>query len=586
MSADSEDHHLDSLSRLTLENSSQESLFSSDRLGSASHINRLPVELLCRAFCWLPHFDAEEIGVTLNARTPPWVPVIHVCSSWRSAGMRCKELWSWIPLGHPEWTKVALRLSDPVPIAVRIPGEEIFFARFEEDVSPAHKLMKDAFDTMADHWSRVWHLDLRMARPESAYEEDGELHTAYIRARQMLSPLREARMDKLISVYCARVDLRLESLFDESWLAHVRHLKFTAAYIHDGLRFSHLPLVSLSINLALHYVSFSEWLLMFEHLDSLEILRIWDGLKQSRVNEIFGELPFRRVLFPRLKELSLMRSPPLMGLYLRCFDIPLTAQLDVSWWATDFDVPRTFIPELLVVSEWPAMDDWGDNANTLGHRLYRLSIHLCRTLLNHVHKVVTDAQHPTPFDPSAFTLPHTFESDQDNGGLTMNGLVWAPKSSTLVCMWARGNQPLYQDMFGVIGSMETYMEWIWLIDTMRSADDLADYARRHPVPAALSCRFEDDAYKRAGLATLTLVALQHVDFTNPLLQPYFMALSGLLLVKDQDLITVRYDIVILFPFGLKLTEAQRTYILQFRVRMSDHIEGYPYVEFEDTDAYA
>ncbi|KZV59493.1 hypothetical protein PENSPDRAFT_760418 [Peniophora sp. CONT] len=200
---------------------------------SPPYIDRLPVELLCRAFCWLPHFDDEDNGVSLNSRTPPWIPVLHVSSFWRTITMECKELWSWIPLGHPEWTKMALRLSDPVAVALCIPGEHIF-ANLDESTSVAHHLMKETFTLVLEHLPRVWYLDLKMARPESSNVEDGEHYAAYVRARQMLAPLRSARMSQLISLRCARTDFLAESFSEESWASQVRDLWLVHQHFGDA----------------------------------------------------------------------------------------------------------------------------------------------------------------------------------------------------------------------------------------------------------------------------------------------------------------------------------------------------------------
>ena len=89
-----------------------------------------------------------------------------------------------------------------------------------------------------------------------------------------------------------------------------------------------------------------------------------------------------------------------------------------------------------------------------------------------------------------------------------------------------------------------------------------------------------------GLPCLTLVALQHIDFTGSMLEVYFRALLCLLAVSNGDDITIRFDIILLFPFGLKLTAAQREDMIRYNIRFSDFIHTYEFPEFGDLDPYA
>ncbi|KZV59856.1 hypothetical protein PENSPDRAFT_760297 [Peniophora sp. CONT] len=587
MSADLESIELDSLNNLTIASSPPGSLASLTRSKPPPNIDRLPVELLCRVFCWLPHFDDEDSGVTLNTRTPTWVPVLHVCSLWRVIAMECKELWSCLPLGHPEWTKIALRLSDPLAIAIRIPGEEIF-AHFDDDTPIEHRLMKDAFALVVNHLPRVWHLDVKMSRPESSDEDDGEAHTDYLRAREMLAPLRNTHMERLTSFHCARVDLRAGSFFDESWTSHVRHLTLTGCTMPKHLRLFHLPLVSLSINLPYYHDGFAEWLVFLASLpESLERLTVWDALKPSHLDEVLDDRApswDRCIKLPRLKELVLMRSPFLTGYYLRYFDIPHTAQLLLLWWAADYDVPGAIFPEYAATASWPMIDDWGELTETLdpGIRIYWLSAHMCKAVLTYAYGVVTGTQHDA-FDPIAYTLGRVYEKDEQYT-LTMHGIGWAPSSSTLVAVWAEGPQAMYQDVFGVT-SISDYAEWPSILDVMRAHGAQKGHAHTYLVPAVFSCVFEESSFERmkeAKLPTLTLVALHRTDFTSPILETYFLGLLYLLYRSEFERDPV-FNITIIFPFGLKLSKDQRERIMRYNLRVSELIEDYQYPEFQDVD---
>ncbi|KZV59494.1 hypothetical protein PENSPDRAFT_695083 [Peniophora sp. CONT] len=568
----------------------------SSSLGTTAHvcdaspspyIDRLPIELLCRIFCWLPRFDDEDSGVSINARTPTWVPVLHVCSSWRVIATECKELWSWIPLGHPKWTEIALRLSDPLLIAVRIPGEYIF-ARLVDDTPVVHRLLKDAFALVINHLPRVWHLDLTMSRHESSDEVDGEAHAEYVCAREMLAPLRNARMNQLVGFRCSRADLRVGSFFDDTWASHIRHLNLSGCIMPKCLGLSHLPLVILIVNIPCYNDGFVPWLTFLASLpESLEMLTIWDALKPSHLDEVPDDASPSwepRIKLPRLKELYLMRSPLLMGYYIRYFDIPHTAQLLLLWWAADFDVPEAILPDYAATASWPIIDDWGEMTHTLDqeHKLFWLGLHMCKALLAYIYGVVIDGQHDV-FDPLTYTLGKVYEKDE-HYTVTMNGIGWAPVSSTLVALWAKGTQTLYQDVFGVC-SIKSCAEWARLFDVMRA------YGARKgrtgdPAPAAFFSAFEEISLKRLKEErprTLTLVALHCLDFTNPILNTYFPVLLHLLYRSDYERDPI-FPISILFPFGLKLSDEQRKEIMKYNITISDFVEEYMYTEFKNTES--
>ncbi|KAH9973454.1 hypothetical protein BGW80DRAFT_1458961 [Lactifluus volemus] len=103
-------------------------------------INLLPVEVLSEIMCYLPFFrghnapsihpldrDLDPSGhFTTNnpIRTPHWVAVSHVCYRWREIALKCKALWTCIPLVSVRWAQRAIELSDPYPITLHIDSKE------------------------------------------------------------------------------------------------------------------------------------------------------------------------------------------------------------------------------------------------------------------------------------------------------------------------------------------------------------------------------------------------------------------------------------------------------------------------------
>ncbi|KAH9056722.1 hypothetical protein EDB87DRAFT_1579162 [Lactarius vividus] len=103
-------------------------------------ITLFPTEILSEIMCYLPLFfgrDAPSIhplhhdldpsgGFTRDGpvRTPHWVAVSHVCRRWREIALRCKALWTAVPLVSVSWAQRALTLSDPHPITLHIDSRD------------------------------------------------------------------------------------------------------------------------------------------------------------------------------------------------------------------------------------------------------------------------------------------------------------------------------------------------------------------------------------------------------------------------------------------------------------------------------
>ena len=113
----------------------------SDSSSTAPHpVTLLPVEILSEIMCYMPLFyghDAPSIHPLDSdldpsgrftrdgpIRTPHWVAVSHVCHGWREVALKCKALWTCVPLVSPAWAQRALTLSNPHPITIRIDSRD------------------------------------------------------------------------------------------------------------------------------------------------------------------------------------------------------------------------------------------------------------------------------------------------------------------------------------------------------------------------------------------------------------------------------------------------------------------------------
>ncbi|KAF8262624.1 hypothetical protein EI94DRAFT_1743147 [Lactarius quietus] len=103
-------------------------------------ITLLPTEILSEIMCYLPLFfgrDAPSIHSLSRdldpsrrytrdgpIRTPHWVAVSHVCHRWREIALKCKALWTVVPLVSVSWAQRALTLSHPHPIILHIDSKD------------------------------------------------------------------------------------------------------------------------------------------------------------------------------------------------------------------------------------------------------------------------------------------------------------------------------------------------------------------------------------------------------------------------------------------------------------------------------
>jgi hypothetical protein len=141
-----------------------------DTSPAAPHpITLLPVEILSEIMCYMPLFyghDAPSIR-PLNRdldpsrrftkdgpiRTPHWVAVSHVCHRWRQVALRCKALWTCIPLVSVPWAQRALTLSHPHPITLRVDSRDSSLDRGYVSV--------DSLCHALEHISRIRKIQIR-----------------------------------------------------------------------------------------------------------------------------------------------------------------------------------------------------------------------------------------------------------------------------------------------------------------------------------------------------------------------------------------------------------------------------------------
>jgi len=108
-------------------------------------ITLLPTEILSEIMCYLPLFfgrdapfirplrrDLDPSGrFTRDSpiRTPHWVAVSHVSRRWREIALKCKALWTTVPLVSVSWAQRALTLSYPHPILLHIDSKDTSLGR-------------------------------------------------------------------------------------------------------------------------------------------------------------------------------------------------------------------------------------------------------------------------------------------------------------------------------------------------------------------------------------------------------------------------------------------------------------------------
>ncbi|KAI0275357.1 hypothetical protein BC834DRAFT_965748 [Gloeopeniophorella convolvens] len=93
---------------------------------SSCPISSLPVEILRAIFHHVRLLHGYGIHRAPRPRVDipmAWTVVTHVCGHWRRVAEQYPEFWDYIPLSNPNWTRRALLLSRPRPIAVQMrPG--------------------------------------------------------------------------------------------------------------------------------------------------------------------------------------------------------------------------------------------------------------------------------------------------------------------------------------------------------------------------------------------------------------------------------------------------------------------------------
>ncbi|KAI0309231.1 hypothetical protein OF83DRAFT_92203 [Amylostereum chailletii] len=79
--------------------------------------SRIPIEILSMI--------ASLIPPDFRGRGAPGIALSHACTRWRQIALSCRDLWTEIPLQHPEWTQLCLDRSRPTLISIAVNGEYI-----------------------------------------------------------------------------------------------------------------------------------------------------------------------------------------------------------------------------------------------------------------------------------------------------------------------------------------------------------------------------------------------------------------------------------------------------------------------------
>ena len=85
------------------------------RRNELSPISRLPVEVLCNIFSLI-----EDNSIFYLGRSPEsWSNFSQVSRHWRSSALSAPELWTKIPLSHPQWAQEMLTRSKKAKLTIR-----------------------------------------------------------------------------------------------------------------------------------------------------------------------------------------------------------------------------------------------------------------------------------------------------------------------------------------------------------------------------------------------------------------------------------------------------------------------------------
>ncbi|VDB98076.1 unnamed protein product [Peniophora sp. CBMAI 1063] len=560
------------------------------------YIDALPLELLCRIFCWMRHLEDPEAGITLHARTPPWTPVLHVCSSWRAAALECKALWSIIPLGNPKWTEMALQLSDPVDIALYMPDGPRLYMDSDHPAPTKDHVVRQAVALTFPHLSRASVFELSLIPHEESREDGGPFHTFYLRARAFFAPLRNARMDRLRDLYCKGGDLTDGSFLGIEWPRSVCCVQMMWVRFTKNLTFLSLPLTNLEIIMPDFRGSFEEFLTVVNSCKELTRLDIEDHINSSRYHELFGpdSEPTRSSLptvdLPSLETLTLSGSPLLISAYLPQFALQSRTTVLASWWAHYYQAPGAAqLPDQLhIFKMWPLVETFGFEP-TMDQRMTWLA-QLCLAVAHQIHRVIAaDAVGSKHFDPSSFKFHPLTQEEDDWLPITINYIQWEPENSAIRLSHggSDGTRYVHRSVFGVSTSVGKGpgRGWTAAFNSMRRRGEHDAYAASYTAPAAFTFPGAGSPSPRpvdADQPFLTLIALDRIDQTTPYMKTYFPVIKRLLRPEPRspdEPRTMPCTVHVLFPFGLELDDEQRESLQAFNIRMSDVDTEYPYTEY-------
>ncbi|KZV74397.1 hypothetical protein PENSPDRAFT_648031, partial [Peniophora sp. CONT] len=289
-------------------------------------INCLPVEILSSIFCHLSS-PTDPDDEDTHAPAHPWRPVLHVCKRWRQVAFDTKELWQVIPLGHPEWTKMALRLSRPRTIAIDHPSTrstDLPSTRTIGSEMTSH-IYNIAESVLLPEYHRAHRIHILL------YLHDDRLQ---IQNCHILDYLKEVTPDELVD-FCLRGDrtiIPLHHTIFKKEPACLRHLRLELCMLYESPNTFVNTLTTLRLDSCILTASYDIYMLIsdIKLFLSLEVLHLMCTIPfEQQATPPFVESDHSRTLFPNLMRCRLFGHCSIIYVYLANIGAPLACHWNI-----------------------------------------------------------------------------------------------------------------------------------------------------------------------------------------------------------------------------------------------------------------
>ncbi|KAI0030411.1 hypothetical protein K488DRAFT_87796 [Vararia minispora EC-137] len=310
--------------------------------------SRVPPEVLQEIFAYTAYhagfYDVWFSSCYGRAKLPTPLTLAQVCSKWRLASRSFKPLWRNIPCFNENLTKLALKLSKPLPFDVRIG-----YPKFDE---PARARVLDpaSLKAVISEIVRIRSLCVRLRGWGIGFDDDTE-SALDLQLTQVLEIMGQ-HSTPLLEEFEVRVMRPLDQLADTlPRFFSLPRLSMTC-FTLDNCPVNYIANVCCG-SLTVLYLrdcglldSAEDFLGALASLPSLESVYLQSCFALLTPDEHFL-IPARSIKLPRLAHLVIEENPQYMDSILPYLDFPLTTQL----WLT----LNLVFGEDLTAAEWTAL---------------------------------------------------------------------------------------------------------------------------------------------------------------------------------------------------------------------------------------